>query len=47
MARITQKVALVVGGTKDIGLAIAERLGAERAAVFLTGPRAEEVARLS
>ena len=43
MTRMTNKVALVVGGAKGIGLAIAERLAAEGAAVFLTGRRAEEV----
>jgi NAD(P)-dependent dehydrogenase (short-subunit alcohol dehydrogenase family) len=43
MARMTNKVALVVGGAKGIGFAIAERLAAEGAAVFLTGRRAEEV----
>jgi NAD(P)-dependent dehydrogenase (short-subunit alcohol dehydrogenase family) len=43
MARMTNKVALVVGGAKGIGLAIADRLAAEGAAVFLTGRRAEEV----
>jgi NAD(P)-dependent dehydrogenase (short-subunit alcohol dehydrogenase family) len=43
MARMKNKVALVVGGAKGIGLAIAERLASEGAAVFLTGRRAEEV----
>lgn len=43
MGRMTNKVALVVGGAKGIGRAIAERLAAEGAAVFLTGRRAEEV----
>lgn len=43
MARMAGKVALVVGGAKGIGLAIAERLAAEGATVFLTGRRAEEV----
>ena len=43
MARMTDKVALVVGGAKGIGLAIAERLAAEGAVVFLTGRRAAEV----
>lgn len=43
MARMTKKVALVVGGAKGIGRAIAERLALEGAAVFLTGRRAEEV----
>lgn len=43
MARMTNKVALVVGGAKGIGRAIAERLAVEGAAVFLTGRGAEEV----
>lgn len=43
MARMTNKVALVLGGAKGIGLAIAERLAAEGAAVFLTGRHVEEV----
>src|SRR4051812_38343287 len=43
MARMTDKVALVVGGAKGIGFAIAERLAAEGALVFLTGRNAEEV----
>jgi NAD(P)-dependent dehydrogenase (short-subunit alcohol dehydrogenase family) len=40
---MTNKVALVVGGARGIGLAIAERIAAEGATVFLTGRRAEEV----
>jgi len=40
---MTNKVALILGGVKGIGLAIAERLAAEGAAVFLTGRHAEEV----
>lgn len=43
MAGMTNKIALVVGGAKGIGLAIAERLAAEGAAVYLTGRRADEV----
>lgn len=43
MARMTDKVALVVGGAKGIGFAIAQRLAAEGTAVFLTGRRADEV----
>lgn len=42
MALMKDKVALVVGGAKGIGFAIAERLAAEGARVFLTGRRAEE-----
>lgn len=45
MARMMDKVALVVGGAKGIGLAVAERLAAEGAVVFLTGRRADEVKR--
>jgi NAD(P)-dependent dehydrogenase (short-subunit alcohol dehydrogenase family) len=40
---MTNKVALVVGGAKGIGFAIAERLAAEGALVFLTGRSADEV----
>lgn len=43
MARMTDKVALVVGGAKGIGLAVARRLAEEGAAVFLTGRHAAEV----
>lgn len=43
MARVENKIALVVGGAKGIGLAIAERLANEGATVFLTGRRAGEV----
>jgi NAD(P)-dependent dehydrogenase (short-subunit alcohol dehydrogenase family) len=43
MAGMTNKVALIVGGAKGIGLAIAERLAAQGAVVFLTGRRADEV----
>ncbi len=43
MARMNDKVALVVGGAKGIGLAVAQRLADEGAAVFLTGRRAAEV----
>lgn len=42
MARMSNKVALVVGGAKGIGLAIAERLSAEGAKVFLTSRRGED-----
>lgn len=39
---MNNKVALVVGGAKGIGLAIAERLSAEGAKVFLTSRKGEE-----
>ena len=42
MARMINKVALVVGGAKGIGLAIAERLYAEGAHVFITSRRSED-----
>jgi NAD(P)-dependent dehydrogenase (short-subunit alcohol dehydrogenase family) len=40
---MTNKIALVVGGARGIGLAIATRLAAEGAVVFITGRRADEV----
>ncbi len=43
MAHMKNKVALVVGGAKGIGLAVAQRLADEGASVFLTGRRAAEV----
>ncbi|SFU54760.1 NAD(P)-dependent dehydrogenase, short-chain alcohol dehydrogenase family [Methylobacterium sp. 174MFSha1.1] len=43
MARMVDKVALVVGGAKGIGLAVAERLAIEGASVVLTGRHADEV----
>ena len=43
MARMMDKVALVVGGAKGIGLAVAERLAVEGASVVFTGRRADEV----
>jgi NAD(P)-dependent dehydrogenase (short-subunit alcohol dehydrogenase family) len=43
MARMTGKVALVVGGAKGIGLAIAQALSDEGAFVILTGRRQHEV----
>jgi NAD(P)-dependent dehydrogenase (short-subunit alcohol dehydrogenase family) len=43
MARMMDKVALVVGGAKGIGLAVAERLAVESASVVFTGRRADEV----
>ncbi|MEJ8309859.1 glucose 1-dehydrogenase [Agrobacterium larrymoorei] len=42
MARMNNKVALVVGGAKGIGLAIAERLAGEGAKVFLTSRKGDE-----
>ncbi|WP_458097793.1 SDR family NAD(P)-dependent oxidoreductase [Roseomonas sp. WA12] len=43
MARMLNKVALVVGGASGIGLATAERLAGEGATVFLTGRLAATV----
>ncbi|WP_119272336.1 SDR family NAD(P)-dependent oxidoreductase [Taklimakanibacter deserti] len=43
MARMTKKVALVAGGARGIGYAIAQRLAVEGAAVFLTGRGSQEV----
>ncbi len=43
MARMTGKIALVVGGAKGIGRAIAERLAAEGATVYLTGRQSADV----
>ncbi|EIZ86902.1 short-chain dehydrogenase/reductase SDR [Methylobacterium sp. GXF4] len=43
MARMVDKVALVVGGAKGIGLAVAERLAVEGASVVLTGRRTDDV----
>jgi NAD(P)-dependent dehydrogenase (short-subunit alcohol dehydrogenase family) len=43
MTRMVDKVALVVGGAKGIGLAVAERLAVEGASVVFTGRRADEV----
>jgi NAD(P)-dependent dehydrogenase (short-subunit alcohol dehydrogenase family) len=40
---MANKVALIVGGAKGIGLAVAERLAEEGALVFLTGRSAQEV----
>ncbi|CVI64868.1 MULTISPECIES: SDR family NAD(P)-dependent oxidoreductase [Agrobacterium] len=42
MARMSNKVALIVGGAKGIGLAIAERLSAEGAMVFITSRRSKD-----
>lgn len=43
MARMTDKIALVVGGAKGIGLATAQKLATEGASVFLTGRNRAEV----
>jgi NAD(P)-dependent dehydrogenase (short-subunit alcohol dehydrogenase family) len=43
MARMTGKIALVVGGAKGIGLATARALADEGAFVLLTGRRQHEV----
>ena len=43
MARMSARVALVVGGASGIGEAIAARLAAEGAAVFVTGRRDAEL----
>jgi NAD(P)-dependent dehydrogenase (short-subunit alcohol dehydrogenase family) len=43
MARMTNKVALVIGGASGIGEAIASRLAAEEAEVFITGRRDAEL----
>ena len=43
MARMTDKIALVIGGAKGIGFAIADRLAREDAIVFFTGRTVDEV----
>ncbi|MGI4764053.1 MAG: SDR family NAD(P)-dependent oxidoreductase [Janthinobacterium lividum] len=43
MARMTDKIAVVIGGATGIGVAVAERLAVEGALVVLTGRRAVEV----
>jgi len=43
MARMKNRIALVVGGAKGIGLATAQKLAAEGASVFLTGRDRAEV----
>lgn len=43
MTKMTDKAALVIGGASGIGEAIAARLAAEGASVFLTGRRKPEV----
>lgn len=45
MSLMTDKVALIVGGAKGIGFAIADRLAREGAIVFLTGRHVQEVER--
>lgn len=47
MARMSNKVALIVGGAKGIGLAIAERLSAEGAMVFITSRRSEDAEKVA
>lgn len=41
--RLTNKVAVVTGGTTGIGLAVAKRFAAEGASVFITGRRQTEL----
>jgi NAD(P)-dependent dehydrogenase (short-subunit alcohol dehydrogenase family) len=43
MNRMAEKVALVVGGAKGIGLAVAKRLAVEGAAVIITGRASHDV----
>lgn len=43
MNGLANKAALVVGGAKGIGLAVAKRLAVEGAAVFITGRASHEV----
>jgi NAD(P)-dependent dehydrogenase (short-subunit alcohol dehydrogenase family) len=43
MTRLTDKVALVIGGASGIGLAISERFAAEGADVYLTGRRKHDL----
>lgn len=43
MDRMKDRIALVVGGARGIGLAVARRLAEEGAVVFLTGRRAQDV----
>src|SRR4051812_8557928 len=43
MDRLTNKVALVIGGASGIGLAIANRFSQEGAEVFVTGRRETEL----
>src|SRR3954451_22741797 len=47
MDRLTNKVALVIGGASGIGLAIANRFSQEGAEVFVTGRREPELRELA
>ena len=47
MDRLTNKVALVIGGASGIGLAIANRFSQEGAEVFVTGRREPELLELA
>ena len=47
MTKMTGKVVLVVGGASGIGAAIADRLAAEGASMFLTGRRQADVASVA
>ena len=47
MDRLTNKVALVIGGASGIGLAIANRFSQEGAEVFVTGRRETELRELA
>jgi len=43
MDRMASKVALVVGGAKGIGLAVAQRLTADGATIIITGRAPDQV----
>src|SRR3954453_1915301 len=47
MDRLTNKIALVIGGASGIGLAIANRFSQEGAEVFVTGRREPELLELA